>query len=53
MSKTSTESTATNRKTSPGKLIETGKKDEIELTEEQLDKAVGGIIVVCEQHKVS
>jgi hypothetical protein len=51
MSKTSTASTATKPKASPDKLIGTSKKGEIELTEEQLDKAVGGIIVVCDQHK--
>jgi hypothetical protein len=45
--------TATKRKASPDELIKTSKKGEIELTEEQLDKAVGGIIVVCDQHKGS
>jgi hypothetical protein len=53
MSKTSTASPTTKRRTSPDKLITTSKKGEIELTEEQLDKAVGGIIVVCDQHKDS
>lgn len=43
MSKTSTKSTATKRKASPDELIKTSKKGEIELTEELLDKAVGGI----------
>jgi hypothetical protein len=53
MSKTSTACPATKRKALPEKLSKTSKQGEIELTGEKLDKAVGGIIVVCDQHKGS
>jgi hypothetical protein len=44
MSKTSiTSSKPTKGKRSPDKLIKTSKKDDIELKEEELDKATGGI----------